>query len=248
MDGWYWMNCGGQELFRYTEEALHAWAAKGVEVTDKPYVDYQVVRLWEDLLQMLPDILNPIPQNLLQIMEPGFNAYKWREQVAEFVFNEDKKISPPTETQFDLATTWWQVRKLDVLHLQNGPRIWFWTDGTTMFIRWDNSDLCLDEQPMWASTKGTLTMPLQVFIEEVHSFDRHLINAMAERVQAIEQSGSGSNPHIDINALVNEQRERATWLAIASERAKNTKSTPWKETVAAIKYFEDLGFAPPSVS
>jgi hypothetical protein len=243
-DGWFWMNCGGQELFRYTDETLQALAAKGSEVTDKPYVNYFGTRLWHDLVQIFPVILNPIPQSLIQLMEFDIDVDEWRQQIARFFFDDDMEIPPLTEAQIDLATTWLRHRKLDVGHLHNGPRIWFWTDGGTMFIRWDNSELSLNGRPIWTATSGTLTMPLQAFIEEVHSFDRRLINAMAERVQTIVQTGSVAKLHIDIKALVNEQRERATWLSFTSHMVKKMRAISWDETVAAVRYFESLGFAP----
>ena len=40
--GWYWLELGGQEVFR----------ARTVTPGKPPYADYQVARLWEDLLEL----------------------------------------------------------------------------------------------------------------------------------------------------------------------------------------------------
>lgn len=61
--GWYWIEVGQAELYRYSQEAVNAmvreqpdapWAS---ELLQMPYDDYQVSRLWEDLLELLPDVL-----------------------------------------------------------------------------------------------------------------------------------------------------------------------------------------------
>jgi hypothetical protein len=55
-DGWYWIETGQGELFCYSQAHLEIWKEKypGHPWTESRYVDYHVVRLWEDLLDMLP--------------------------------------------------------------------------------------------------------------------------------------------------------------------------------------------------
>jgi hypothetical protein len=247
-DGWYWLKCGEEELFRYSGSVLASWKYEGRQQEYPPYVDYQVVRLWEDVLEMLPDVLTPIPEELLRKIEPGIDACKWRGDIAELVFPDGHEVSQPMEEHFDLATIWLQSRKLDVLHLKGGPRIWFWTDGTTMFIHWDNSDLTLDGHSEWASTKGTYCIPLEAFIEEVRSFDSRLIDAMKERVEAIRCSWDRPSIQIDKQALLVEQQQRACALSEAFQRVKDHYPTPWNTVAKAIKYFEDLGCVIPKMS
>jgi hypothetical protein len=240
-DGWYWLKCGEEELFRYSDSILASWKYEGRQQADPPYVDYQVVRLWKDVLEMLPAILTPVPVELLRKVEPSIEAWLWRGQIAERVFPDERDVSKPMEDHFDLATTWLQARKLDVLHLKEGPRIWFWTDGRTMFIRWDNTELTLDGRNMWASTKGTYSMPLDTFIEEVISFNRKLIEAMGERVQTIRHSWDRPLIKIDKEALLREQQERANTLAEIFQRVKDCKPTPWNAIAKSIAYFEEQG-------
>lgn len=68
-DGVYHMDVHGKQLFRYSDEIRAHWKFQYSELKDTPFVDYQVVRLWEDLLEMLPDILNPIPDKLFHLIE-----------------------------------------------------------------------------------------------------------------------------------------------------------------------------------
>lgn len=242
-DGWYCLNCGGQELFRYTDSLLAAWKAQGYQLTDPPYVDYQVVRLWEDILEMLPSILTPIPTELLQKTSPGLAAGLWYKQIAkELVFTDEKEVSQLTVDQFDLATTWLQARKLDSLYLREGPRIWLWTEDSTVFIRWNNTGLQMDGHEVWASETGTYSMAVDDFLEEVRSFDRRLIEAMHERVQAIQVAWERPEIKIDKETLLAEQAQRAGALSEALERFKNAKPTSWEQVTEAIAYFEKLDY------
>jgi hypothetical protein len=105
---------------------------------------------------MLPEILTAVPVESLRKIEPGIDAWQWHGQIAELVFPDEREVTQPMQDHFNLATTWLRGRKLDVLHLKEGPRIWFWTDGKTMFISWDNTELTVDGQSVWASTKRNL--------------------------------------------------------------------------------------------
>jgi hypothetical protein len=240
-DGWYWLKCGEEELFRYSESVLSSCQNEERQPSDPPYVDYQVVRLWEDVLSMFPEVLAPVPVELLRKVEPGLEVSQWRAKIAELFFSEEHEASRQTEDQFDLAVTWLQARKLHVLHLKEGPRVWFWTDGMTMSIRWDNSGLCLDGHSMWTSTKGTFTMPLEAFVEEVRSFDNRLIKEMADRVRDIEHSWDRPEIQIDLQALCHEHQQRAAEFSLALDRAINREPTPWNEIAQAINYFEEMG-------
>ncbi|WSK39909.1 DUF5984 family protein [Micromonospora maris] len=66
-DGWYWIDLNGHELLRYSDHTMRHLHADGYE--GMPYVDYYVVRLWEDLLQALPAVLEPVPADLV-LFEP----------------------------------------------------------------------------------------------------------------------------------------------------------------------------------
>src|SRR4051812_21332756 len=63
-DGWYWIEIGDDQLFRYSD-ALMAHEEPWLSTPDTfPYVDYYVVRLWEDLIDLLPTILAPVPDSV----------------------------------------------------------------------------------------------------------------------------------------------------------------------------------------
>src|SRR5262245_36658809 len=165
-DGWYWLDCGGHELFRYSDSIIKSWEHEGRQPADPPYVDYQIVRLWEDVLDILPEVLSPIPLNLLQRIEPGVESDLWYRQVFEYVFPEESEASQVIQDKFGVATRWFGQRFLNSGYIKQGPRIWLWSDGKTVFIRWDNTDFVLDGHKLWTAQSGTYSLPVEKFVEE----------------------------------------------------------------------------------
>lgn len=69
-DGIYYMNVGDKQLFRSSDEIIAYWKKENPEYEwNQPFVDYQVVRLYEDLLEVLADVLQPIPEQLSKYIE-----------------------------------------------------------------------------------------------------------------------------------------------------------------------------------
>jgi hypothetical protein len=240
-DSFYWLNVGEQELFRYTKEALETtWGEDINPIKPLPYADYYAVRLWEDIQEILPDILEPIPQSLLQIVEPGLQSESWYRHLADKTFPDDDEFeaSDEVETAFETAARWLHQRYLHTSYLKYGPRIWFWTDGETLFISWANEDLKHEGFQVWTAITGRLAMPLQSFIDEVLSFDRRLIEAMEKRVESIRQHWPRTDIQIDIDGLVREHEDRATWMAQTLEKARTKTPVQWNEVIHAIELLE----------
>jgi len=63
-DSFYYMELGDVQLFCYSDEILEFWSKEypGCNSKNEPYMDYQVVRLYEDVLEILPDVIQPIPE------------------------------------------------------------------------------------------------------------------------------------------------------------------------------------------
>jgi hypothetical protein len=244
-DGYYSINCAGQELFRYSDPILDIWKRDGHQLPGHPYADYQVSRLWEDVLEILPEILSPVPQQLLQRIKPGVDSALWHHRISEFVFRDDGEASELDEKNYDLATNWLGERKLNTLHLGGGPRIWLWCEGDNISIHWNNSKLVSDGQQIWTAEMGTYSLPKADFIEEVRSFDQRLIAAMQTRVLAIQKAWARPEIRIDKMALLDEQEQRSHFLSEALDRWHNAEAPKWDDIANAIDYFERLNFPIP---
>ena len=179
-DGWWWWQVGTQKLFRYSPVVLAHWSADFPSYPKPlPYVDYQVVRPWEDLLDRLPDILAPVPDYLAERITDteawqGLQdkAWAWAE-----AHNDEHSWDA-----CNVAFLWWSERKWDAGYLRQPPKVWLWVQGDTLHLRWDNRAVKLDALPVWDATTGEITMPVCAFVEEVESFHERFMAAMSERV------------------------------------------------------------------
>ncbi|WP_405608830.1 DUF5984 family protein [Streptomyces sp. NBC_01508] len=97
-DGWYGLEADGHHLFRYS---------------DGTYVDYYVVRLWEDVLVALPEALEPVPNDLLPFVADDHSAWL-------------PVDNPETEAETEAAVGWYGQHSLDMGYLRSAPHIRWW--------------------------------------------------------------------------------------------------------------------------
>ena len=202
-DGWYWLELDGQELFRTREPA-----APG----EPPYADYQIVRLWEDLLDVVPAVLAPVPSDLARLLEAPERFLTTVERLQEDDLAEEN--SPASRVYDGLA--FWHARGLTSGHLVGAPDLWLWRDDQTVHALWRSRAA---GAALWHPVAGHLTLPLDRFVAELRAFDRAFLAAMGERVQSLRRSNGRQGVRIDLEQLEAEQRERATWLERALSRS-----------------------------
>lgn len=238
-DGWYWLEVGDQALFRYIDEALRLWPTPDAQAADLPYVDYYVVRFWEDLQEMLPAILEPIPQTILAQIPLGSQGIRWWRQMQERLAQETAAHASDLYSLLDQAIGWQRRRWLDVGYLPYGPRIWFWNDRRQILIHWDNRAVRRDSVQVWTASEGTLALPVTTFIDEVRAFDQRLIQAMHERVVSVQHHWPRPEIQIDIVGLLKEQAERSQWLERSLALADTHSATDWHAVAMSVKQVED---------
>ena len=235
-DGWCWWNVGSQQLFRYSQAQIDRWAAEYPTLTAEPsYVDYPVVRPWEDLLDRLRCVLDPVPDDLI---ERTHDAAKWQHlQDAAFAWADKSKDNRAWDLHTE-AFYWWANRRWDAGYLRCPPNIELWTQGDTFHIRWDNRDLIDDGAPVWEATAGEVIMPVAEFVEECKSFNDRLMAAMAERVEAVTSGVLGPDIEIDLVYLAREQSDRATWMENALTLGQLKED--WEEVRKALATLEQM--------
>jgi Family of unknown function (DUF5984) len=245
-DGWYWIDTGQGELFRYSQALTNITNEKYDEHRRmlSPYVDYYVMRLWEDLLDMLPWVLGPIPANLAHAISRDGAWGDWQRQV-------EATLSPsPNDEGVDLyydASRWSGQRRLDSGYLMSGPYIYFWNDGADIHIQWDNRDRDLEGAPAWDAILGQVTMPVAAFLGEARVFNDRFIRRMADRV-AIAQ-GEWSRPDVMLDPGVGrEQVERSHYLQRCLEAGTAREPDDWDRVFSAIARIEALREFPQEAS
>lgn len=241
-DGWYWLDTGEAELFRYDQALVETfrhetWAAHTPSEL-LPYVDYQVVRLWEDVLDILPEMLEPIPPRLAHLLEPGGPWAVWEQRAT--TATEAAPSKSEMWCPLDAACGWWWRRHLDSLYLVSGPSIWFWCDGADIHIRWDNRKRILDDLPAWTARIGQCVLPIKAFLDEVRSFDSRFIQAMEQRVMEVQEGWARPEIAINVGALVQEQQVRTQWLNRRLDAASKRQPTDWDAVYQAIARIEEL--------
>ena len=175
------------------------------------------MRLWEDILALLPAILVPLPPELL-LRLVSLDAWKqWYDHVDQWV---EVTVEDADDTEWkrrsDIRTEalqWWWDCHLYTGPFICGPDIHFWSDGELMHCAWDNRQFFLDDFPAWEAVYGEVTLPVTQFIEAVISFHERFIAAMEERVQEAHAHWSRPDIKIDLTQLAREQQTRSGELA-----------------------------------
>lgn len=238
-DGWFWIDVGGQELFRYAAGAMDDRAQEDSGFRHQPllYDRYPVVRYWEDLLELLPAVLDPLPVDLAAQVA---NAQEWDEwQSAALQWQEAQATDTAGDTYYT-AQRWWGARTWHALHLAYAPQIALWRAGDTVHVRWDNRSVTLDGMPVWDSLQGEVTMSVVDFLAAVRSFHARFLSAMAQRVQEAVTEWPRPEVKIDAVALLREQEDRTSWLesAIGPRKVESSRDFTWHQVRAAMLSIE----------
>lgn len=223
-DGHYWMEVGESRLFEYSEHARAAGASR--------YCDYQVVRLHEDLIDMLPYVLEPVPVALTQYLS-GDTASDWREAFGAWCdSNCDVADTGRFDELVDAATMWSGARRLDSAYLSPSANIAIWSDTENVSIEWDNRDRLFEGKPAWSAIRGVHTTPRDAFIAEARSFHERLIGQMSERIEEVRSGSLAPGIKIDLPGLVAEHQKRSHALEEALNRRPQTD---WHQVEASIR-------------
>lgn len=183
------------------------------------FVEYQVVRLWEDILEMLPSILEPAPDELHYLLESSATE---RKNFLGRAIDEDLPES---------STYWLCDRELDCGYLATAPQISIWSTESDVTISWDCERNTENSKPVWSASRGSYKMTRTEFLNAVTEFDAALIAQMKDRVDSVLSGWKSGTVRIDLGHLVREQEDRSTWLANHLQRAINT---PWDEIIRHI--------------
>jgi hypothetical protein len=213
-DGWYDVVVSGHHLFR-------------VDGGDPRGIDYQVVRLWEDLIEVVPAVTDEIPAALAMRLTDVDRWNAWVTRAWE--------LENAHELQ-DAALAWWGHRHVDTGHLRGAPRLYLWRHGHELHVQWRSARR--PEAPRWSSPHGNAILAFDAFIDELVRFDRALIEAMATRVNLVTTAWNRPETAIDVDQLRREHDDRATWLHRAL-RIKRPTTHSWDAVVEAVTKLEE---------
>lgn len=208
-DGKYRIRVGDDYLLNYSDTFL------GNANNSTSFVEYQVVRLWEDIVEMLPAILEPVPERLHSLLvASATERNEWLEKAVEDL---------P-----EVGTYWLCDRELDCGYLTNAPQITIWSTETDVIVGWDCELKSKSGEPVWSATRGSYRMSRNEFLSIVNEFNSALIVQMRDRVDRLASGWKSDTVSIDLSQLIHEQKDRSTWL---TNHLRRTSSTPWNEVV-----------------
>jgi hypothetical protein len=188
-------------LLEYSEVARDRGAPR--------YCSYQVVRLYEDLMDLIPSVVEPVPASLVRYLS-GDHSIKW-----ETTFRAWREQSPDglDEQPFwditNAASTWIGKRTLDTGYLSPPAKIRLWCDGQFAHIAWDNTFKTFQGMPAWSAARGSFRLTLEDFISEVSSFHTRLMEQMSKRVTHVLAGSLPDNVHVDLVGLQREHQCRS---------------------------------------
>ncbi|MDM8561668.1 DUF5984 family protein [Candidatus Parabeggiatoa sp. HSG14] len=230
-DGIYYLNVGNEQLFRFSKEILQHWRKEYPKLDGfKDHVDYQVVRLYEDVLEILPDILSPIPTEVYSLIETPLVQKKWIADLTKVLTTEDDNELYETCYQ---ATDWWAYRQLSTIHLNQGPDIWFFRVDDMIHIRWCNDEKKIDGIQPWAALTGDWQLPVAQFIQEIEAFHNRLMKEMGERIEILRTNNPIPHIKIDMDNLVKEHEQRIKPLETVLTSEPRTVN--WNEVISTTK-------------
>ncbi len=211
--GRFWIETVVGNPFEYTTAVQNHWKSP-VRVPD-----YFVARFFEDLLDFLPDVLEPIPED----MAARVSNRSWRIKAEQW---RDSIESELHWDQWYAATEWWHHRSLDMGYLSHAPRSTFWRVQNVVYFQW-NADGKEENIPVWASPEGQISMSVSDFESSVRNFGEELLGAMGERVHKVQKHGwQRTDCTVDVNGLVAEQTKRRESF---ERRLVEKRATDWRQ-------------------
>lgn len=230
-DGEYWIDAGGNRLFEYSEfvRAKFGWTQ---------FCDYQVVRLYEDMLDLAPFALEPVPVQLRRYIAVD-RSRVWSQDWKQWCGALDELLE--SEHACDLldgAGPWMGSRTLDSGYLNPSANVIFWSDAESVHIEWDNREKLVEGSPAWTAELGQWTLTRREFINEVLSFHDRLMTQMAERVAQIAAGALTASIRIDLDTLLREQEKRAQVIDHTFFSLSNP--TNWESVEYAITALTEL--------
>lgn len=202
--GEYWMRAGESRLLEYGEHARAAGAPR--------YCTHPVARLHEDLLGMLPHILEPVPASLVPYLS-GSEAAAWWEAYEAWYDGSIASMHQARLQRIDGdAHGLLYGRMLDTSYLAPLTNITIWSDDENIYFAWDNRAGTLNGLPAWAAQYGEFQMQRREFLAEVQSFHTRLIEQMEGRIERVCCGVLPPEIQVDLDALMSEQQERGDSL------------------------------------
>jgi hypothetical protein len=173
----------------------------------EPWCDYYVVRLFEDLCEIWPDVRAPVPTDIAD----RYFAWDAREGDRVREGDDDRLFGIANE-----ASTWWHARRVDFSYLRAHPKFHLWRTGAEVHLDWTA------DEP-WLPSRARLTLPFESVHNAVVTFVRTFLSDMDARVRTINSTDWQPRESVlDVARLVAEHPRREAWAETALSDIRET--------------------------
>ncbi|MGW2839096.1 DUF5984 family protein [Streptomyces sp. NPDC001493] len=206
-DGWYCVDLDGHEVLRYSARTVAELRKEGDP--PHPYVDYYVARLWEDLLAIVSDAMEPVPGDLAGIAADPSPDWEW--------------VDTP---EAEAAADWHGAGYLYTGYLRVAPDLRFCRtvagEDDVVIATWEQRADPEGVIEFAVPRSGRVTMRTSEFLAAVTELDRALFAAMDQRVRELAEFEPDPAAPEAMEQLRREHGDRATWLRRARDREPGT--------------------------
>ncbi len=241
-DSFFWLNVGDEKLFQFSDEVLKIWSKSGYPLPTYSFekcMSYPLIRLWEDTINILPTIMEPVPIEFHKLfMQPFDIIDSYSEKWEAYSRLQEQKIRYSKHGLPFNKPFFFDNHILNTWYIVGDPNLHFWRYKDDMWFTWDfTNHFEIDENTqqqvnVWAATKGTYHLPFDEFMREFNSFNNRVISEMKIRINTILNSTELQKlypENYDFDNLIQDHEKRKNTL----ERAIKNYSSPfdWEELV-----------------
>ena len=179
------------------------------------FLNYYLAAFHDDLMDMMADIINPIPGDINDLIELLGGVAKWDEISDNYLesLGEDEWMS-----SLD-SIGWHSARRIDNGYLALKINIWIWRVGDIIFIEWMNNHNLSDEKDY---ERGSYQIQFECFLDKIKLFHSEMMSGMLERLEELRLAPDHYDFDFDIDHLMDEHFARE----LKFERSFEKSATP----------------------
>lgn len=241
-DSFFWLNVGDDTLFEFTDEVIETWAKNGRPTPDYSYekcMSYPLVRLWEDMIKILPTIMEPVPIEFHKLfMLPLDVIASYPEKWEEYSQLQEQKIKYKKHGLPFNKPFFFDNHMLNTWYIADSPSLHFWRYKDDMWFTWDftgHFEIDKDTQQrvnVWTATKGTYHLPFDEFMREFNNFNHRMVTEMGIRINTILNSTELQKLYPDNYDFDNLRQDHERRKQTLEQKIKNYSSPfDWEELV-----------------
>ena len=244
-DSYYYIESGNVKLFENSPESIAKYNLKSC------FDDYYYIRQLEDLFNILPDVSNPMPEDLYEY----FSSHDKRKKLNSLFENWIDSIKNFTQEQddiYDSISDFFRYGHLDTGYLRVKSDCCFCHVNDNIIIHYDFEDFS-DNCPVWTAKSGKFILSYQDFLYELESLldrffcdmEKQISNAVHDLknedfYDILVQKNKNEKSGIEYLFEEHENRKIFFYSVLDSLRNSNCKEINWEKIRKNINFLESF--------